>query len=174
MILRIHLALPADSHRSIRFLVRPLQYVFFAFGIVALAWVGFAYFDAQFYQARQSRLFENRLRVSSKTASGVPSQPLTGTAAKADRPRALGLRMAARAGSPLGRIEIGSIGIQAMVLEGTDARTLRRAVGHIPGTALPGESGNVAIAGHRDTFFRALRNIRQDDEVTLTTLTGSY
>ena len=61
-----------------------------------------------------------------------------------------------------------------MIVEGTDERTLRRAVGHIPGTSLPGQQGNVAIAGHRDTFFRALRNVRQDDEITLTTLDGTY
>lgn len=61
-----------------------------------------------------------------------------------------------------------------MILEGTDDRTLRRAVGHIPGTPLPGQPGNVAIAGHRDTFFRALRNVRKDDEITLMTLEGSY
>jgi sortase A len=51
---------------------------------------------------------------------------------------------------------------------------LRRAVGHIPGTALPSEHGNVGISGHRDTFFRPLRNIRQDDEITLATLNGAY
>jgi sortase A len=61
-----------------------------------------------------------------------------------------------------------------MIMEGTDGRTLRHAVGHIPGTALPGQQGNVALAGHRDTFFRGLRNINKDDEITLTTLHGSY
>jgi len=71
-------------------------------------------------------------------------------------------------------MEIGSIGLTAMILEGTDDSTLRRAVGHIPGTSLPGRSGNVAIAGHRDTFFRPLRNIRKDDEIKLSTLNGSY
>jgi len=60
-----------------------------------------------------------------------------------------------------------------MILEGTDARTLRRAVGHFPRTVLPGHQGNVAIAGHRDTFFRGLRNIQKDDEITLTTLSGT-
>jgi sortase A len=61
-----------------------------------------------------------------------------------------------------------------MIMEGIDGRTLRHAVGHIPGTPLPGQQGNVAIAGHRDTFFRGLRNIRKDDEITLTTLNGTY
>jgi sortase A len=74
----------------------------------------------------------------------------------------------------LGQIEISTLGPQTMILEGTDARTLRRAAGHIPGTALPGQQGNVVITGHRDTFFRPLRNIRKDDEIRLTTLSGSY
>jgi len=74
----------------------------------------------------------------------------------------------------LGRIEIGTIGLSAMILEGTDGKTLRRAVGHIPGTALPGQQGNAAIAGHRDTFFRGLRNILKDDEITLTTSNGTH
>jgi sortase A len=51
---------------------------------------------------------------------------------------------------------------------------LQRAVGHIRGTPLPGQRGNVALAGHRDTFFRGLRDIRVNDEITLTTLSGSY
>jgi sortase A len=59
-------------------------------------------------------------------------------------------------------------------LEGIDEQTLRRAVGNIPGTSLPGQHGNAAIAGYRDTFFRVLRNIHNDDEITLTTLDGTY
>jgi sortase A len=61
-----------------------------------------------------------------------------------------------------------------MILEGADQATLRRGVGHIPGTAAPGQAGNVALAGHRDTFFRGLRNIHKGDEITLETLDGSY
>src|SRR6185503_9326892 len=92
----------------------------------------------------------------------------------APRARAESLVIPVREGSPLGRIEISRVGLTAMVQEGIDEGTLRRAVGHIPGTPLPGQRGNVALAGHRDTFFRGLRQIRQDDEITLTTLSGSY
>jgi len=67
-----------------------------------------------------------------------------------------------------------SIGLSAMFAEGIDRKTLQRGVGHIPGTALPGQQGNVALAGHRDTFFRPLRNIHKNDEITLETLDGSY
>jgi sortase A len=74
----------------------------------------------------------------------------------------------------IGRIEIPRLGLSVIVVEGVDRRILRRSVGHIPGTALPGQPGNVGISGHRDTFFRPLRNIRRDDIITLTTLLGDY
>lgn len=69
----------------------------------------------------------------------------------------------------LGRIEIPRLGIAAMVREGDDDATLAVAVGHVPGTAQPGESGNVVLAGHRDTFFRALRGIRRRDAIRIST-----
>ncbi len=59
-----------------------------------------------------------------------------------------------------------------MLVEGTDELTLNRAVGHIEGTALPGESGNVGIAGHRDGFFRGLQHLELGDALSLTTLAG--
>jgi sortase A len=77
-------------------------------------------------------------------------------------------------GGLIGRIDIPRLGLSAIVIEGTSATSLRRAVGHITGTALPGQPGNVGISGHRDTFFRPLRNIRRNDIITLTTLFGDY
>jgi sortase A len=62
----------------------------------------------------------------------------------------------------------------AAIAEGTDTTTLRRAVGHIRGTGLPGHSENVGLAGHRDTFFRPLKDVRQNDIITLTTLGGKF
>lgn len=65
------------------------------------------------------------------------------------------------------KIEIPSIGLAAMVLEGEDEQTLRLGVGHISGTAVPGSSGNVGLAGHRDTFFRRLERIRIGDVISI-------
>jgi sortase A len=75
---------------------------------------------------------------------------------------------------PLGQIVIPRIGLAAMIVEGTDNRALRRGVGHIPKTALPGRLGNIGIAGHRDTFFRQLSKVQKNDEITLTTLASSH
>jgi sortase A len=77
-------------------------------------------------------------------------------------------------GSPLGRLEIPSIGLSAIFVEGAGSSTLRRGIGHIPGTALPGAEGNTGLSGHRDTFFRHLGEIRFGDPITISTLAGDY
>lgn len=74
----------------------------------------------------------------------------------------------------IGRVEVPRLGISAIMMEGTNAAILRRAVGHIRGTALPGQRGNVVISGHRDTFFRPLRNVAAGDIISLTTTAGEY
>ena len=74
----------------------------------------------------------------------------------------------------IGRIEIGRLGLSAIVVEGDSPSLLRRAVGHVPQTAMPGDSGNVALTAHRDTFFRPLRNVREGDMITLETASGEY
>jgi sortase A len=61
------------------------------------------------------------------------------------------------------------VGVTAIVREGDDNGVLRRAVGHIPETPLPGEPGNSGLAGHRDTFFRGLKDVRQGDRIVVTT-----
>jgi sortase A len=90
------------------------------------------------------------------------------------RPAAPPLPGSGAMSSLVGRLEIPRVGLSVVVAEGADDATLRRAAGHIPGTALPGRSGNVGIAGHRDTLFRPLQGIRMDDVILLTTLQGEY
>jgi sortase A len=75
---------------------------------------------------------------------------------------------------PVGRLEIPSIHLSAIVGKGDDARTLRRGIGHVPGTAFPGMSGNVGLSAHRDTFFQRLGQMRNGDLVWITTLKGRY
>ncbi len=66
------------------------------------------------------------------------------------------------------------LGVAAVIVQGTGAGALRHAVGHSIGSALPGQPGNVVLAGHRDTFFRPLRNIREGQVITLQTSTASF
>ncbi|HEY1945523.1 MAG TPA: class D sortase [Bryobacteraceae bacterium] len=77
-------------------------------------------------------------------------------------------------GSLLGRVTIGRLNLAAIVREGVDDQTLRTAVGHVPSTSLPGEPGNFAIAAHRDTLFRALKDIQQDDLISFQSAQTTY
>ena len=77
-------------------------------------------------------------------------------------------------GEAIGRVEIPRLEVATVIRAGSDARTLQLAVGHIPGTAMPGEAGNMGLAGHRDTFFRRLRDIRPDDEIKVVTPEGTF
>lgn len=70
---------------------------------------------------------------------------------------------------PLAILRIAKVNLEAPVLEGTDDLTLNRGVGHIPGTGRPGDEGNIGIAGHRDGFFRVLKDIAPGDKIELVT-----
>jgi sortase A len=74
----------------------------------------------------------------------------------------------------IGRLRIPRLELSAMVREGDGDDTLRVALGHVSDTALPGQPGNVGIAGHRDTLFRPLRNIRKNDLIELETMAGNF
>jgi sortase A len=148
--------------------LRWTRWLFLALGVVLLGYVAFAFADAKVFQA-----YENwRLDHAAKSAPSSPAT--TAPAGTPPSPTREAPRQVALAGATIGRIEISRIGVDAIIVEGTEGRSLRRAVGHIVGTSFPGYPGNSAIAGHRDTFFRALRDVRQDDEIIVTTLDGRY
>jgi|SRR5665213_1562360 len=127
--------------------------VLLIFGLAALIWCGASQVRTHLYQERiTAALARENLQPPVKTA--VDSVPKTGTL--------------------LGSIRIPRIGISSAIVEGADDHTLGLSVGHIPGTAVPGREGNVALAGHRDTFFRGLRNIHSQDEILLTTSGGTH
>ncbi len=132
--------------------------VSWGFGILALAYVGWALAQAAVYQSRSrealTHLQEQRL---SRSPGGLT-----------------GLMRAPAMGSVLAELDIPRIGLSVMVTEGTDETRLRLGAGHLIGSALPGEAGNVVVAAHRDTFFRSLRDIRAGDLIDLTSPEGTY
>jgi sortase A len=77
-------------------------------------------------------------------------------------------------GGVVARLSIQKINLRAMVREGSDDNTLDVALGHIPGTALPGQRGNVGIAGHRDRLFHRLAEVNRDDRIQLQTPAATY
>ena len=81
---------------------------------------------------------------------------------------------AVRKGAIVGHLKIPRLHMSVIVLEGSDPGILALAAGHIAGTSLPGISGNVGIAAHRDTFFGSLREIRPNDIINLQTVSGDF
>jgi len=140
--------------------------------IVGLSLVGYYTFvagEAALYQAIENRELDKIL--ASTRADPPNSAAPIGARRPPSRPSTI---LPPLAGSTIGRIEIPRLGVSTVIRAGADAKTLRRAVGYIPGTALPGAGGNVGLAGHRDTFFKQLRNIQSNDEVRIVTPLGTY
>ncbi|MEO8096090.1 MAG: class D sortase [Acidobacteriota bacterium] len=133
--------------------LRWTQRFLFAGAILMLGYCGFAYGDAWVFQHQAERQLVNL--PTQEAGGGLPAPGLGSD----------GL---------IGRIEILRLGVSVAVVEGTGSRALRRAAGHIEGTALPGQAGNVGISAHRDTFFRPLRNIQRHDSITLATGRGEF
>jgi len=101
--------------------------------------------------------------------AGTPDQSLWSP----DRVSAWSEAMSEPAHDPMAVLRIPKIQLEVAVLPGTDDRTLDRAVGHIEDTAQPGANGNTGIAGHRDGFFRGLKDIAPGDVIEVDTLQGT-
>lgn len=148
----------ADGPPPRRGLAR-LERLLLLIGVVCLgAWM-YVSLEAALYQRLEDRELDAVLR-SRTPAAATTSSP--------------GAPTRLPAGTVIGRVEIPRLGVSTIVRAGTDARTLRLAVGHIDGTALPGDAGNVGLAGHRDTFFRRLRDIRHGDQIRVVTPGGTF
>ena len=113
-----------------------------------LAWVGFGALEAASFR---ERVIETALAPAAGPAPAV-----------------------AAASMFVGRLEIPRLAFSELVAEGDDAAVLRAAIGHLPETARPGMTGNVVLAGHRDSVFRPLRGIRVGDELWLNTFERTY
>jgi sortase A len=133
--------------------LRAAYYLFLAIGIAGLTYAGYSLVDAHAYQAHEQNAFEES-RIQNVSQSEEPE--LVGE------------------GGVLGEMEVPRLGLKMIVVQGDSTSILKRAVGHIPDTALPGQSGNVTLAGHRDTFFRPLRNIRSGDALTFRTRNAEF
>jgi sortase A len=73
-------------------------------------------------------------------------------------------------GHAIGRIQIDRIGLNIVVVQGTDTASLQKGPGHYKVTPIPGQPGTVAIAGHRTTYlapFRHINDIQDGDEIRI-------
>jgi sortase A len=150
----------AIARRDFVRLRRPAEYLLWAIAIATLGYCTAQYSAAAIHQSRQNaRLDAMRADARDNGANAEVEKVSTGDPNSA---------------TLLGRIEIPRVGVSAIVEEGESDSTLAQSVGHLSGTALPGQPGNVALAAHRDTYFRDLEDIQAGDDVYFTTATAIY
>jgi sortase A len=155
-----------NLHSSV---LRFAQRLFLWLGVAALAYVGGTAAYAGIYQRYQSWRFD-RARVSA-IARNLEQEA---AAPKVIRAPIVEEAAGLREGDVVGKLEVPRIGISVMVLQGIENDTLIAGAGHVPGTPLPGADGNVAIAAHRDTFFRKLERIMTGDSIQFVTVRRTY
>lgn len=175
---------------------KSLRFVEVMLWVLGLSLIGAAFGETRErwnYQAQQERVLfqggpavsaESEQPVAPEIAAGLeidepavapaPDSPQAGRPAAAVARREPKPRAVAAAPQALGRIEIPRIGVAAIVKDGDDDETLARAVGRVPGSARPGQVGNMVLAGHRDTFFRPLRDIRVNDRIRMVVPPNTY
>ncbi|MBP9826806.1 MAG: class D sortase [Thermoanaerobaculia bacterium] len=129
--------------------------------------------DRALFRARQGRALDESLRAAEASRAAQDEPGASDPSRSGDRihPRAASR---ARELPFVAQLEIPSIALSALVVDGVDAQTLRRAVGRIPASSRPGEPGDVALAGHRDTDFRGLGELDQGDPLILRTGEGEF
>jgi sortase A len=138
--------------------VRTMRHIATILCIAGILLVGYSLYEVasgRIYQARRGRELDRVL-------NSLPPRPAPRRAVVYDQ------------GSAIGRLEVPRIRLSVVVLEGSDAGTLRLGVGRVRNSSIPGEPGNVVLAGHRDTFFRSLREIRRGDQISLRTPEGTF
>jgi sortase A len=134
---------------TVRRTLRAAYFVFLAAGTAGVGYVAYRWFDAYWYQRATTSQFET-LRTEVPAPHNAEEAPVS-------------------LGDVIGEIDVPRLGLKATVVQGDSESLLRRAVGHLPDTALPGYAGNVALAGHRDGLFRPLRDVRPGDAILLRT-----
>jgi sortase A len=149
----------------IAWVLKWVQRALSACAVLFMGYCGFALADGWIFQRRESAELDRLLRGQRAVGAGAPRLESSTSPNSAPSPATDSL---------IGRIEIPRILLSAVVVEGVGKTTLRRAVGHIPGTALPGQPGNVGISGHRDTFFRPLKDLKNKDEIQFSTVNGNF
>ena len=144
--------------RALLCVIRWLQRVMIIAAAACAAWLFVAWKDATFFQLYARTELRDMVTDTRGPQTGLPDAPAT-------------LR---RVESVIGLLDVPRLALSVVAVEGDDERTLRVAAGHLPDTPLPWQEGNAAFAGHRDTFFRALRALRVGDDLELATTHGTF
>lgn len=155
--------MPTRSRAAV--VVRAGEALLFAMGFCLLGAFGTIHLASVFRQESGARRLESLLR----DGSGPPQSDGSSSSGYAAATRA----EAAETGL-VGRVEIPRTGLSGVIFDGVTDWTLLRGIGHLEETAYPGEQGTVALAAHRDTFFRPLKGIEIGDVIRITTPDGTF
>ncbi len=134
-----------------------LAYVLIGAGAVLVFQGAREVFDSRFGQSEAGRQFRQ------DSEQEIPASAASRVSREAPAP-----------GSTVAQLLIPRLDSQLYVVEGVGKSELRLGPGHMSGTAMPGSDGNCVIAGHRDTHFRILKDIRKGDDIVLKTRSGEY
>lgn len=168
--------------------------VLVAFGIVVLLFAAYQLWGTGIIQSRSQTTLRSQLahelppraatkarrlvtRAGDHTLAGTRGRTANAAVTTPGPPELAPPISAPATGQPVGTIQIPSIGLSQVIVEGVQAAQLRTGPGHYPGTPLPGEAGNVAIAGHRTTYahpFYDLNAVTAGDKIVITTPQGIF
>jgi len=164
-------------------------------GMICVGWFGYNWIASEADQLWSNYSLDERLTGHAPSAKGFFNHIIKGGADQIAAPPSESADAGSRAeprkeepqkeeapdwpaniprGEDIGRIEIPRLRISSIIRQGVDDKTLSRAVGHVPYTALPGQEGNVGLAAHRDSYFRELRDVRAGDLIRLVTPKGTF
>jgi sortase A len=143
---------------------RTIELFFLFAGIFALGVWAWSQLHEALYQDWSNWAFDRGLAGERVSITDYLKQKWTGQPVPTGQTASAPTQASAK-NALVGRIEIPRLHLQAIVREGTGDATLDIALGHIAGTALPGQNGNVAVAGHRDRLFRGLKDISTGDQI---------
>jgi sortase A len=164
----LRIVIPAGAPRT------AIRYLFLTIGIACMGVYSYAYLERAQYQTHESLEFDRMLGRSAAAVVAANDQitPIVGVGRSPAKSMSSPRRPPPTA--LIGRLSVLRLHLSAMVREGIDRKTLQLAIGHIPATALPGGIGNVGVAGHRDTFFRGLKDLKTNDEIQFSTVNGDF
>ena len=155
--------------------VQLLEWAFALTGLVCLLYYDITTYRAIQFQRQQARQLEQAMeRAMAEKASKSPTESPAATPENPTIERAMPGPKRKADHQLIGRLEIPRVRMSVMVVDGDDAATLKMAAGHLPDTPLPWEFGNSAVAGHRDSFFRPLSEIKMNARLRLVTPHGEF
>lgn len=168
---------PITNNPIRRNVSRWAYYILFTLGSIFLLGAIVFYLEGYAFQVYGSHKLRSMAKESgsSSSASGAPVSfsSVSSSASSSASGATTGNSYQPKMHDVLGRLEIPRLNISAVIVEGSDDESLKLGPGHVPGTALPGEQGNVAIAGHRNTHFLPLKEVQAGDKISITSPRGN-